>query len=311
LQKTSAPIIDPAIKQLYIPVKVAAFSGNPKNVFEALLLASATVRFSETKSGFNVECSQEKNYLVPISAKGVLPVDFNNAKTIKIKLAEIPQEPFLPMIYQEPHAALVSADKYKTYARDFASYLSANCKLTLWRSPATGLVSTPGESERDFRIRLSQTASEKRDTAVAKLREKYQSRMLTLQEKIRLAENKIDQEEAQAKQSELDSAISIGATVIGAFMGRKMIGSSTVGRATTAARGVNRAAKQRQDVELARSNQAELQAKLDEVEGQFRAEAQALSSRFDSQAEVLETTEILPKKTAITVNLVALAWVKG
>ena len=308
----TAPLIDPAIKQLFIPVKVAAFSGSPKNNFEATLLASATVRFSETRGGVNVETSQEKNYLVPVSSKGVLPVDFANAKAIKIKLADIPQVPFAESItYQEPHPALVKADNYKAYARDFATYLSANCKLTLWRSPSTGLVSTAGESERDFRIRLSQAASEKRDLAVAKLREKYQARMLSLQEKIRLAENKVDQEEAQARQSDLDSAISIGATVIGAFMGRKMIGTSTVGRATTAARGVNRAAKQRQDVELARSNRADLQAKLDQVESQFREEAQALSSRFDSQAEVLEETVVLPKKTAITVNLVGLAWVKG
>ncbi|MBS1994842.1 MAG: ATP-binding protein, partial [Cyanobacteria bacterium SZAS LIN-2] len=315
--KPQIPIIDPAIKQLYIPVKVAAFSGSSKNFFEATLLASATVRFSEGKGGVSVETTQERNYLVPISARGVLPVDFKNAKSIKIKLADIPQTAFsaaegaAEFTYMEPHADLIKADNYKGYARDFLNYLSANCKLTLWRSPSTGLVSAEGESERDFRIRLSLAASEKRDAAVAKLREKYQARILSLQEKIRLAANRVEQEEAQAKQSELDSAISISATVVGAFMGRKMLGSTTVGRATTAARGVNRAVKQRQDVELARANRAELESKLAEVESQFTAEARALSSRFDSQNEVLEELTILPKKSGISVNLLGLAWVKG
>ncbi|MBU6450651.1 MAG: ATP-binding protein [Cyanobacteria bacterium REEB67] len=309
--KRSNLLVDPAIEQLFVPVSVAAFSGSAKNNYEATLLASATVRFSEPKYG--VELVQERNYLVPVSRRGVLPIDFKNAKAIKVALADLPTKAptEVDLLLSEPDQALLNASKYKDYGRDFLAYLSASCKLILWRSPSTGLVSRPGESERDFRIRLSQAASEKRDELVAGLRGKYQARIQALQEKIRLAEFKINEEEAQAKQAEVDSAIAIGATVLGAFMGRKPLGSTSVGRASTAARGVNRAAKQRQDVELARSNRVELEQKLGELETQFRNEAAAIGTRLDSQREAFEEVALLPKKTAIKVNLIGLAWVKG
>jgi len=312
LSSVKAPLIDPAITQLFVPVKVASFSGSSQNIFEATLLASASVRFSDPK--LDIELTVEKNYLVPVTPKAALPVDFKNAKSIKARLADIPLTPpadGLDFRYSEPDAALLKALDYKEFGRDFSVFLTNSCKLTLWRSPSTGLTSRPQESERDFRIRLSQVCSERRDALASKLREKYQARLASLGEKIRLADLKINEEEAQARQYELDSAISIGATVLGAFMGRKMIGSATVGRATTAARGVNRASKQRQDVELAKSNKAELEEKLEQVQSQFSAEVAAIGSRFDSQRELLEEITLLPKKSQISVNLVGLAWVKG
>jgi hypothetical protein len=311
----SAPLIDPAIAQLFVPIKVASFSGSPQNIFEATLLASATVSFSDSKLG--LEFTQERNYLVPVSTKGALAIDFQNAKKIKTQLADLPLSPeqvIAPgsgISYKEPHPVLVDPASYKTFARDFGAFLSSSSKLILFRSPSTGLVSKVDENERDFRIRLGQASAEKRDSLVAKLREKYQPKMAAIEEKIRVAQLKISEEEAQAKQAEMDSAIAIGATVFGAFMGRKMIGSTTVGRAATAARGVNRASKQRQDVDLARANRDELQQKLAQVEEQFKAEAQSISSRFDSRGEVLEEVAVLPSKSGIKVNLIGLAWVKG
>lgn len=309
------PLVDPSIRQLFIPIKVASFSGSPQNNFEATLLASATVRFSDAKLG--IEVTQEKNYLVPVSTKGVLPIDFNNAKKIKTRLEDLPLTPELsitasgPLTFTEPHPMLVDPDSYKGFAKDFTAYLSSHCQLTLWRSPSTKLVSKPEETERDFRIRLAHTSAERRDALVAKLREKYQPKMAAIQEKIRIAQMKISEEEAQARQYELDSAIAIGATVVGAFVGRKMLGSTTVGRAATAARGVNRASKHKQDVELARENRDELQQKLAEIEAQFKAESCEISTRFDSQSEALEELFVLPQKSSIKVNLIGLAWVKG
>ena len=116
-------------------------------------------------------------------------------------------------------------------------------------------------------------------------------------------------EQAEARQHELNSAISIGATVIGAFMGRKAVSSATLGRATSAARGINKVAKQREDVDRAEDNLETLNGKLQLLNSQFQAEAQALANKFDPLREVLEAVSVPPKKTNITVKLLALAWV--
>jgi hypothetical protein len=315
----STTIIDPNIIQLFVPPAVAAFSSSDKNNYEATLLASASVHFVDTKLG--VDVIQERNYLVPVAAKGALAIDLNSAKAIKIALADIPltappiTAPSLagssPLNLLEPHPDLLRADKYKDYGRDFLAYLTANCKLKLMSSPASKMVSRPGESERDFRIRAGQSVGEKRDAMITALREKYNPKINALMEKVRQAESHIAQEEAQARQADVDSAIAIGATVFGAMMSRRPLGSTSVGRASSAARGVNRAAKQRQDVEQARQTRDEMQAKLSALEAEFKSEVASLSSRIDSQNEVLQEIVILPKKTNIKVNLVGLGWVKG
>ena len=68
------------------------------------------------------------------------------------------------------------ATKVKSYAswrKDLANWIYRNQRLELLESPTLDIVSNPGESERDFRVRLQQIGREQRDDAVEKLRRKY------------------------------------------------------------------------------------------------------------------------------------------
>ena len=55
-------------------------------------------------------------------------------------------------------------------------------------------------------------------------------------------------ESEQSSQQKLQAAVSIGATLVGALFGRKAISVGTLGRATTAARGMSRTMKEAGDV---------------------------------------------------------------
>src|SRR6186713_2512140 len=92
-------------------------------------------------------------------------------------------------------------------------------KMELLKSSATGEISKPGETERDLRVRLQQFFREQRDGQVEALRAKYASRINSLQERIRRAQQAVDKEKAQANQAKLQTAISLGTTLIGAFLG--------------------------------------------------------------------------------------------
>src|SRR5690606_29022402 len=108
--------------------------------------------------------------------------------------------------------------------------------LPLYKSSALGQVSKPGEDERDFRIRLQQIAHEQRDIAADKLRQKYAPKIATLQERLRRAVSAKQREAEQANRAKLDSVISLGSTLLGAFLGRKAMSRSTVGKAATTMR---------------------------------------------------------------------------
>jgi hypothetical protein len=142
---------------------------------------------------------------------------------------------------------------------------------------------------------------------VEQLRKKYAPKIASLQEKIRRAEQALARESEQATQEGLQAAISLGTTLIGAVLGRKLANSATLGRATTAARGAGRALKERQDVGRAKETVVALQQQLAELEGAFKAETEGLAGG-EGPAEPLETLRVRPSKQNVTVKLVALAW---
>jgi len=118
----------------------------------------------------------------------------------------------------------------------------------------------------------------------------------------------VARESEQAKQQGLQTAISVGATILGAFLGRKSINVSTIGRATTAARGAGRVLKETQDVGRAKETVAAVDEAIAKLDEQFKAEADALGASTDPLTEALETLALKPTRQSIAVRLVALAW---
>ena len=106
----------------------------------------------------------------------------------------------------------------------------------------------------------------------------------------------------------MQAAISVGATILGAFLGRKTTSATNIGRATTAIRGAGRAIKESKDVGQAEDNVSALQQQLADLESQFKTETDAFAATTDPLNEKLETVSLKPTKANIAVKLVALAW---
>ena len=95
-------------------------------------------------------------------------------------------------------------------------------------------------------------------------------------DKIRRTQDSVAKEEQQASQQKLQTAVSFGATLLGAVLGRKAVSMSTLGRATTAARGVSRSMKEAGDIAQAQERQREAEAELKEIEAELEREVQEL-----------------------------------
>jgi hypothetical protein len=118
----------------------------------------------------------------------------------------------------------------------------------------------------------------------------------------------VEKQQEQAKQAKLQTALSVGATLLGAFTGRKTFSSSTISKATGAARKVGRAFEESGDVSRANDTVESVQQQLADLQAQFEAESTALAEKVDPLAEALDTVTVKPKKTDILVQLVSLAW---
>lgn len=117
-----------------------------------------------------------------------------------------------------------------------------------------------------------------------------------------------EKQQTESRSSQVQAAISVGASILGAFLGRKTISASNIGRATTAIRGAGRVMKESQDVGAAEENVAALQQQLADLEAQFKSESEQLATATDPLNEKLETVSLKPTKSNIAVKLVALAW---
>jgi len=304
-----APVMAPGLSQFYIPAKAASFDPQ-KGEWCPFLFASARIHFIDSKSG--LDTVQQKSYLIPVSLKdSPLPADYHKAREIKINPAELPMQNDEPERRFAPlPPALGRLDSYKTFKSDFTDWLFANCRFKLMASASTGLTMRLDESERDFKIRVSEAASQQRDADIARLREKYASKMQTLDDRINRAQERIDAERAQAKKTDMEVAINVGATMIGALMGRRM-GSGTLGRATSTARGVTKAAKEREDVARATETLSVLDQKLSELTDAFESEANDIAVAYAKAADELTIQAVCPKKSNIDIQVMGIGWVRG
>jgi hypothetical protein len=188
-------------------------------------------------------------------------------------------------------------------------WIIANEQVTLYKSAAFKATSAPGESERDFRIRLQVLAHEARDAKIETLRGKYATRLSSLQERIRRAEQAVQREQQQATQAKMDTAISVGGAILGAIFGRGKVGVGTLSKVGTAARGAGRASQQASDVARAVESVDALRTQFADLEAQLQAEVDTLGAAYDAQQESLETVVVKARSSDVHVQLVALLWV--
>jgi hypothetical protein len=301
--KTERAILPPDVSQYYIPVRSSG-DANATLTYHPMLLGSAEVRYSNSKT---VEMTQQLSLLAAF-ADGPAGLDWAQATAIDLPVEDLESEPEAGARFGEVPAEATKAKSYASWRKDLASWIYRNQRLELLESPSLEIVSNPGESERDFRVRLQQLAREQRDEAVEKLRQKYAPKFAVLEDQKRRAEQAVEREAEQAKGQKVQTAISFGATLLSSFLGRKRTSLSTLGRATTAARGVSRSMKESSDVDRAQENVEAVSQKLADLEADFQAETKALEQSLDPQTEQLEKVSLKPTKANIAVKVLTLAW---
>ncbi len=300
----SRPMLPPDVPQHFIPIRGSQPSGSTL-IYQPMLLGSSQVRVSDSKSG--VDVTQDINVLVPIS-DGAVAVDWDRAVEAGLALADLESTPTDGAQFGSVPGAASKAKSYEAWNKDFSGWLFRTRKVDLLKSPSTKEVSKPDESERDFRVRLQQSGREARDKQSDGLRQKYAPKIAALQDRIRRAGQMVERQQSESRSSQMQAAISVGASILGAFLGRKTISATNIGRATTAIRGAGRAIKESQDVGQAKENVSALQQQLTDLEAQFKTETDVLAAATDPLNEKLETISLKPTKANIAVKLVALAW---
>lgn len=198
---------------------------------------------------------------------------------------------------------------YTKWQKDLLRWVRQNRPLSLLRSPTHKMVSEVGESEGVFRARLNQLAREKRDLAGSKLKLKYEKRFSTLKDRLLRSEQAIDRESEQAQSRKMQTAVSFGTAILGAFLGRKVLSSTSATKFGTAMRSASSMQKEKMDVARAQEKADAIRQQMLDLEAKFQAELSDMEFRFDAELEELTTISVKPKSSDITLELFGLIWV--
>jgi hypothetical protein len=295
----SRPLLPPDVPQYFAGLVSASRPLKP------VVYGAAEVRFVDGKLGVD---TIRQVALAATVTDGPVPVDWGGADRIELTADALETSPPGGASFETVPGPATKAKNYAAWTKQLSAWLSANETMELLKSPSTGEISKQEESERDFRGRLQHSGRETRDAATEALRKKYAPRQAALQERLRRAKATVDKESQQASGAKMQAAISFGATLVGALMGRKALSASTISRATTTMRGAGRAMKESEDIARAQETVSSVEAQLKALDDELAAEVAALEASASAAGEKLEKVVLRPKKGQVTVKVVALVW---
>ncbi|MFZ5815979.1 MAG: ATP-binding protein [Bacillota bacterium] len=290
------PALPPEIPQFYLEVRSREVDGE-RLVYQPMVYGYAAVHLKEAK--LKITATEASGWMTPVLDQPI-PVDWARGAATPLQPEELSEQPEPGGLFAPPPGQAVRAKAVSGWSRALADELYRNYHLSLLQSREFGLVSQPGESEREFRIRLRDEARTRRDELVDGLRRKYAPRLASLEERLRRAEERHQREQAER----LESAVSFGASLLGALLGggRRRRGS------TAALRGLGRSVKQSQDVGRAAESVEAVRQQLADLEAELQQEIQQAEWLADTTAAPLEILLVRPRKADIDVRFACLLW---
>lgn len=303
----SQPTLVGGIDNYFVAAKKVVTDAN-LITYQPALMAATNILYEDSRNNIS---QQEKSYFVTAFTESVIPVDWQlsqkypeTALTLTTELPKAGQ--FLPLITPAQRQ-----ENYKDWERALKLWLRDGQPLTLFGCGLVKMLSMPGESESQFRQRLTLNLREARDAAIENLRADLTKKMQSLEKKLQQAEVRVEKEQQQASSKKVDLLVSAGTTLLGAFFGRKIATRTNTSRLGSTLRKASGTLSEHQDIERAKEALALIEGEIQALDEQFVAQTEIIKEQYDIEKIVLEPYTINAKSTNIHVPLLAVVWFPG
>ena len=294
-----------------LPPETQEFFLRPKNptgsfIYKPNVISVSKLHFVDANTGLDVWLTY--TYLASISEDGREALWGEAVQRGNIQ-GELDRRPAVSAQFTALNAGAANPKNYVAWCKMLEEWIYQNVALDLMNCPALKLSAQWDESEGDFRARLAQKMREQRDLEVAKLKAKYAPRLQILTEQLRRAGERVEREKAQAGQQKLSAVLSVGATLLGAFLGRSLASIGNISRTATAMKNVGKIGKEAADIHRASESVEAARERLTELQSQFDRELATLQMEIDPALFDIQKNQIRPRKSDISVGTVGLCWV--
>jgi hypothetical protein len=273
-------------------------------IYAAHLLGIVRMHFVDKKSG--IDAWETRSYVVKTGPAG--NIDWSLASVLGDIQSQLDNAPAASARFGELPATLQRAQSYESWKKQLAGHVQQSATLKVLSCPAVGQSMAPGSSESEFRAKIALALREKRDEAVEQLRRKYGPRLASLQDQLRRADDRIQREKSQLTDRKMQTAVSVGTSLLGALLGRKRISVTNASRVGSAARSAGRIGREQEDVQRAEEGRETIEQRRADLEQELQQEIARLQTEMDPSAVPITEIAISPRKTDTEVIELALLW---
>lgn len=292
------------IDQFFVAVNARVGDGQ-RLVYRPMLIGEGRLHY--VRVGYKVDKWMERRFLASVSG-GELPDEIWDGAEPLVEALEMDRRPEEDAEFAELPVDLQKAKNYKTWEKELKEFLYRKQNLTVYKCAELKKYSEPGEELGDFKVRMEQAVSEKRDEAKEKLTKKYASKFSTLRDRIRRAEDKVEVQEEQYQQARVSGMLSVGTTLMGALFGRKTFSVSNARRAGTSMRAFGRSNKEKSDIERAKDDLEEVIIKYEDLEKEFEQDLEELEEKLSVDNMEFEELSLPPRKSDISIEDFGVCW---
>lgn len=300
LANSFPPVLPADIRQIFADVT----KGANELVYRPALLGTARMHFVDAKAGIDAW----KNVARLSAMNDGVPSDpWDQADAVNPDDLALARQPVEGARFETLASELSQSKQYTAWKTSLKNSLYREGTYTVPFCEALGQYANPDEKLGDFQARLKHAAREERDLQIEKLRKKYGSKIETLQERERKAEQAVDREKAQSSGATLTAAVQFGTSILGALFGRKLASSTNVTRAASSVRAATRAAEQKGDVTRAQETVEAIQADREAMEAELQTEIDRITAELPDDVKVTDY-DVKPRKSDTTIDAVSLLW---
>ena len=193
---------------------------------------------------------------------------------------------------------------YNGAKTELKEWLYRNQQVSVLKNPTLKLYSRIGETPEDFAKRCESAAEDAADEAVAKLKDKYKTRIRTVQDQLANAERRVRELETDVQGRRQGEMISGAGDLLGAILGGRSK-SRAVGSAASRRR-VTRQTQER--LRTAEEKMTDKTLQLDDLEDELEEDVNTIMADWEDASSDVETVEIGLEKTDISVDEISLVW---
>ena len=303
-QINQTQLVPPDIDQLFIEPKRRINEGE-RLVYRPAIMARGQLHYVRTS--WKTDKWEEKTFLAQITGNQTPDQVWDEAEEVLENL-DIYHEADGEAEFAKLPADMQKVKNYKKWEKEFKEFLYKDLPIKLQKCASMKMISEPGEPLGDFKVRLEQTVSERRDEETDKLRKRYASKFSTLRDRIRRGEAKVEKEESDYKSSRMNSVLSVGTTLMGALLGRKTVSVTNARRAQSSMRSFGRSSKEKDDIGRAKDNLEDLHIKFEDLETEFNEAVSKIEDKLSIENLEFEELTLAPRKGDLSVEQFAVVW---